>query len=65
MKPFKAYRIYNDEGRIQGRFEDTMLEQLDPEFQKSLKIAAKEIRAGKGVSLQQYLKQRPSRRRTS
>ena len=33
---------------------DDMLEQLDPEFQKSLKIAAKEIRAGKGVTLQQH-----------
>jgi hypothetical protein len=27
-----------------------MLEELDPEFQKSLKVAAKEIRAGKGIT---------------
>ena len=42
---------------------DDMLEQLDPEFQKSLQIAAKEIRAGKGTTLQQYVRQRLSRRR--
>lgn len=42
---------------------DDMLEELDPEFQKSLKVAAKEIRAGKGVTLQQYLKDRLAARR--
>ena len=42
---------------------DDILEELDPEFQKSLKIAAKEIRAGKGVTLQQYRKERLGRRR--
>jgi prevent-host-death family protein len=42
---------------------DDMLEELDPEFQKSLKTAAHEIQFGKGVTLQEYLKQRPSRRR--
>ena len=31
---------------------DDILEELDPEFQKSLKAAAKEIRAGKGITLQ-------------
>lgn len=40
---------------------DDMLEELDPEFQKSLKIAAKEIRSGKGITLQQCLKQRVSK----
>lgn len=42
---------------------DDMLEQLDPEFQESLQIAAKEIRAGKGITLRQYIRQRPSKRR--
>lgn len=37
---------------------DDMLEELDPEFQKSLKGAAKECRAGKAVTLRDYLKQR-------
>ena len=30
---------------------DDMLEELDPEFQKSLKIAANEYKAGKAISL--------------
>ncbi|MBI4482926.1 MAG: type II toxin-antitoxin system Phd/YefM family antitoxin [Acidobacteria bacterium] len=42
---------------------DDMLEELDPEFQKSLKVAAKEIRAGKGITLQQYLRERLAARR--
>lgn len=42
---------------------DDILEELDPEFQKSLKVAAKEIRAGKGITLQQYLKERLTARR--
>lgn len=37
---------------------DDMLEELDPEFQKSLKAAAKEYRAGRAISLQDYLKRR-------
>jgi len=46
---------------------DDMLEELDPEFQKSLKLAAQEIRAGKGITLKQYLAEhlrtrRPRRR---
>ncbi len=41
---------------------DDMLEELDPEFQKSLKVAASEYRAGKAVSLQEYLKARLARR---
>jgi prevent-host-death family protein len=42
---------------------DDMLEELDPEFQKSLKVAAKEYRAGKAVSLREYLKGRLAARR--
>jgi prevent-host-death family protein len=42
---------------------DDILEELDPEFQKSLKVAAKEIRAGKGITIQQYLKERLAARR--
>ena len=42
---------------------DDILEELDPELQKSLKITAKELRAGKGITLQQYLKERLSGRR--
>lgn len=42
---------------------DDMLEELDPEFQKSLKVAAKEYRAGKAVSLREYLKGRLGARR--
>ena len=42
---------------------DDMLEELDPEFQKRLKVAAKEVRAGKGITRQQYLKERLAARR--
>ncbi len=42
---------------------DDILEELDPEFQKSLKVAVKELRAGKGITLQQYLKERLATRR--
>lgn len=42
---------------------DDILEEIDPEFQTSLKIAAKEYRAGKAVSLRDYLKSRLSARR--
>lgn len=42
---------------------DDILEELDPEFRKSLKAAAKEIRAGKGITLQQYVKERLAARR--
>jgi prevent-host-death family protein len=41
---------------------DDMLEELDPEFQKSLKVAAKEYRSGKSITLKDYLKERLSRR---
>lgn len=41
---------------------DDMLEELDPEFRKSLKGAYKEYRAGQAVSLRDYLKGRLSRR---
>jgi len=43
---------------------DDMLEELDPVFQKSLKLAAAEIRAGKGITLKQYLTTRLRARRT-
>ncbi len=42
---------------------DDIVEELDPEFQKSLKVAAKEYRAGKAVSLGDYLKRRLAVRR--
>jgi len=42
---------------------DDMLEELDPEFQQSLKIAAKEYQAGKSISLREYLKERIAGRR--
>lgn len=42
---------------------DDMLEELDPEFQKSLKAAATEYRAGKAVSLREYLKGKLGARR--
>ena len=42
---------------------DDILEELDPEFQESLKVAAKEYRTGKAMSLQDYLKSRLSVRR--
>ena len=42
---------------------DDMLEELDPEFQKSLKVGAEEYRAGKAISLREYLKERIAVRR--
>jgi prevent-host-death family protein len=42
---------------------DDILEELDPEFQESLKAAAKEYRTGKAMSLRDYLKGRLSARR--
>lgn len=42
---------------------DDMLEELDPEFQQSLKVAAKEYRAGKAVGLRDYLIGRIAARR--
>jgi prevent-host-death family protein len=41
---------------------DDIVEELDPEFQKSLKAAAKEHRAGKSIALRDYLKERLTRR---
>jgi len=35
---------------------DDMLEELDPEFQKSLKLAANEAKSGKFITLKDYLK---------
>lgn len=42
---------------------DDMLEELDPELQKSLRTAAKEYRAGKAITLREYLKERLAARR--
>lgn len=42
---------------------DDMLEELDPEFQRTLKVAAKEYRARKALSLRDYLKERIAARR--
>ena len=42
---------------------DDMLEELDPEFQKSLKAAAKEYRTSRAIILQAYLKRRLMARR--
>ena len=37
---------------------DDILEELDPEFQKSLRSAAKEYEAGKSITLKEYVKRR-------
>ena len=37
---------------------DDILEELDPEFQKSLSVASKEFQAGKSITLREYLKHR-------
>lgn len=37
---------------------DDILEELDPEFRKSLKAVAKQYRAGKAVTLREYLRTR-------
>ncbi|HZE89619.1 MAG TPA: type II toxin-antitoxin system Phd/YefM family antitoxin [Verrucomicrobiae bacterium] len=42
---------------------DDLVEELDPEFQKSLKVAAGEYKAGKAVTLRDYLKRRLVRSR--
>ena len=41
---------------------DDILEELDPEFQKSLKVAAREYRTGKSVTLKEYVGRRLARR---
>ena len=41
---------------------DDIVEELDPEFQQSLKISVKEHRAGKSIALKDYLKERLTRR---
>lgn len=41
---------------------DDMLEELDPEFQRSLKAAARQYREGKSITLKEYLKERLTRR---
>ncbi len=40
---------------------DDIIEELDPTFQKSLKIAAKEYEAGKAITLRDYLTKRLTR----
>ncbi len=42
---------------------DDILEELDPQFQKSLKVAEEEYRAGRRISLRDYLKERIAARR--
>ena len=42
---------------------DDMLEELGPDFQKSLKAAAKEYQAGKAISLREYVRDRLAVRR--
>ena len=42
---------------------DDIVEELDPTFQKSLKLGAKEYEAGEAVTLQDYLKGRLVRSR--
>jgi prevent-host-death family protein len=42
---------------------DDILEELDPELQKSLKVAAKEYRSGKTITLRDYIKARLAVRR--
>lgn len=46
-----------------GDFDD-IVEELDPAFQRSLKAAAGEHKAGKAVTLSDYLKRRLVRSRT-
>jgi prevent-host-death family protein len=41
---------------------DDLLEEVDPDFQKSLKVAAKEFQAGRSITLKEYLKERIVRR---
>jgi prevent-host-death family protein len=41
---------------------DDIVEELDPAFQKSLKIASHEYKAGKAITLKDYLKGRLARR---
>jgi len=43
---------------------DDMLEELDPEFQKSMTVAHQEYTSDKGITLQDYLRERITRRRT-
>ena len=43
---------------------DDMLEELDPQFQESLKVASKEYQSGNTVSLGGYLKERLATRRS-
>jgi len=42
---------------------DDILEELDPEFQKSLKLARKEYQAGKTITLRDYMKKKLRSRR--
>lgn len=40
---------------------DDIVEELDPVFQKSLKVAAREYEAGKAITLKDYVKKRLAR----
>ena len=42
---------------------DDILEELDPEFQKSLRVAANEYRSRKAITLKEYLKSRLAKRK--
>jgi len=41
---------------------DDIVEELDPAFQKSLRVARREYKAGKAITLQDYLKGRLARK---
>jgi len=43
---------------------DDILEELDPAFQASLKVAHKEYRSGKAITLREYLQRRLAARRS-
>ncbi len=43
---------------------DDMLEELDPEFQETLRVAAAEHKAGEAISLREYVRRTLSRRRS-
>ncbi len=41
---------------------DDMLEELDPAFQKSLRVAAQEYQTGQSITLKEYVKRRLAHR---
>ena len=42
---------------------DDILEKLDPEFQRSLRVAARQYRAGRAITLRDYRRERLASRR--